>query len=285
MNIREVIGLEKCETAPSPASTALTERIAALQADGHATEVRQIETGAICPNPYERPHKYAREDIAFLAAQISHGGMTNPLIVENVGTEEAPLYQLVCGEKRLRAAIMANMMTVPCAIIKRHPSETTTGDIPLPRNCFEEADVIADILQTSRYDRAKLAVKLGITRAALDNKLYLCRVLPPERETLLSLDVPPRHCIFFARQDAPTRAAILRELTKEPVGTARAQQIIEEYCEKRRQTHERFALPDIRPFVNTVTKAVERMRAGGVAVRVETADKPDHTEILICIPK
>ena len=276
--------MEKRMGAPSAESLVLTGRINALQTDGHVTEVRQIETGAICPNPYERPHKYAREDIAFLAAQIAHGGMPNPLIVENVGTSDVPLYQLVCGEKRLRAAIMANLMTVPCAVIDRRPSETT-GDIPIPRNCFEEADVIADILQTGRYDAGALAVKLGITRAALENKLYLCHVPPHEREILLSLDIPPRQCIFFARQDAPTRASILRELTNGTVETARAQQIIEENCEDRRRKRERFSLPDVRPFLNTLTKAVERMRAGGVDVGYESTETPDHTEILIRIPK
>ena len=285
MRVREVIGLEKREKSPSVESLALTGRIDALQADGHVTEVRQIETGAICPNPYERPHKYAREDITFLAAQISHGGMSNPLLVENVGTDETPLYQLVCGEKRLRAAIMADLVTVPCAIIERHPMDATTGDIPIPRNCFEEADVISDILQTSRYDTGKLATKLGITKTALENKLYLCHVPPHEREVLLSLDVPPRHCIFFARQNAPTRATIVRELTKEKTGTARAQQIIEEYCDETRREREHFAISDSRPFLNTVKKAVDRMRAGGVAVWYETVEKPDHTEITIRIPK
>ena len=99
-----------------------------------------IETAAICPNPYESPRKFSPAEVRSLAAELRQKGMSSPLLIQNVGTHDAPLYQLICGEKRFRAALMADMLKVPCAVIEKNaiPDETL-HDIPLPRNCFEEA--------------------------------------------------------------------------------------------------------------------------------------------------
>ena len=82
-------------------TTELTDRITALSDGMHLTEVKMIETAAICPNPYESPRKFSPAEVRSLAAELRQKGMSSPLLIQNVGTHFAPLYQLICGEKRL----------------------------------------------------------------------------------------------------------------------------------------------------------------------------------------
>ena len=266
-------------------TTELTDRITALSDGMHMTEVKMIETAAICPNPYESPRKFSPAEVRSLAAELRQKGMSSPLLIQNVGTHDAPLYQLICGEKRFRAALMADMLKVPCAVIEKNaiPDETL-HDIPLPRNCFEEADVLSDIVQRKRYPKGELAAKLGISPATLENKLCLCSVTPEKRRFLLSAEVSPRHCILFSKQNSDIQNKILTELQNEKARGERAQVIIERFCAETTKNR-KFVFHDTLPFFNTVEKAVATMRGAGINIGYERTERQSDVLLSISVPR
>lgn len=279
-HIAEVVILEKAKL-----TTELTDRIAALSDGMHLTEVKLIETAAICPNPYESPRKFSPAEVRALAAELQQKGMSSPLLIQNVGTSASPLYQLICGEKRFRAALMADMLYVPCAVIERNaPADISTCDIPLPRDCFEEADVLSDILQKKRYTKSELAAKLGISLTALENKLCLCKVAAEQRQLLLAAEISPRHCILFSKQSQETQNKIMTELQIEKARGERAQAIVENYCTETSKNR-KFALHDTLPFFNTIEKAVSTMRKAGVEVRYERTERQADVFLAISVPR
>lgn len=268
------------------ATTALTERIAALSENTHLTEVKLIETAAICPNPYESPKKFAPADIRVLSDELKIKGMANPLLIQNTGTREKPFYQLVCGEKRFRAALMAEMRQVPCVVIEKNaPHAPDTRDIPIPRNCFEEADVLSDILSGGRATKNQLAAKLGISLISLENKLMLCTVSPDERKILLAADISARHSLLFARVSAEIRKNILTDIMRTNAHGEPAQEIIGRYCNGAGEKNRKIALHDTKPFFNSVDKAIALMRAAGINIHLERTERQTETVLTITVPK
>ena len=268
------------------ATTALTERIAALSENMHLTEVRLIETAAICPNPYESPKKFAPADIRALSEELKTKGMPNPLLIQNTGTREKPFYQLVCGEKRFRAALLADMRQVPCVVIERNsPPSPDTRDIPIPRDCFEEADVLSDILSGGRATKNQLAAKLGISLVSLENKLMLCTVTPEERKILVAADISARHSLLFARVSPDLRKKIITDILQAGAHGEAAQDIIGRYSNGAGDKNRKIAIHDTKPFFNSVDKAISLMRAAGINIRLDRTERQTDTVLTITVPK
>ena len=154
----------------------------------------------------------------------------------------------------------------------------------LPRDCFEEADVLSDILQKKRYTKSELAAKLGISVAALENKLCLCKVAAEQRQLLLAAEISPRHCILFSKQSQETQNKIMTELQIEKARGERAQAIVESYCTETSKNR-KFALHDTLPFFNTIEKAVSTMRKAGVEVRYERTERQADVFLAISVPR
>lgn len=155
---------------------------------------------------------------------------------------------------------------------------------PLPRNCFEEADVLSDIVQRKQYPKGELAAKLGISPATLENKLCLCSVAPEKRRFLLSAEVSPRHCILFSKQNSEVQNKILTELQNEKARGERAQVIIERFCVETTKNR-KFVLHDTLPFFNTVEKAVATMRGAGINIAYERTERQNDVLLSISVPR
>ena len=105
----------------------------------------QIPTEKLLPNPYQPRKQFKSEEMLSLADSIKENGVLQPLLCRQINNSD--YYELVAGERRLRASILANLQTVPCIIISCDYEDSAIYSIleNIQRsnlNFFEEAQAI-----------------------------------------------------------------------------------------------------------------------------------------------
>ena len=80
-----------------------------------AEEVQRIATEKLLPNPYQPRKQFKSEELLSLAESIKENGILRPALARQINNSD--YYEIIAGERRLRAAILANLATVPCLIV------------------------------------------------------------------------------------------------------------------------------------------------------------------------
>ena len=158
-------------------------------------QVLELRTADIRPNPYQPRQAFDSEGLRELAASIRRHGILQPLTVRPVGDGQ---WELVAGERRLRAAKLAGLETVPC--IRRAADDRESALLALVENLqrrdlhyLEEAAAIASYIRQTGITQEEAAAQLGRSPSALANKLRLLRLSPACRELLVKNGLTERH--------------------------------------------------------------------------------------------
>ncbi len=140
-------------------------------------ELANLPIGDIRPNPSQMRQKIDGDDLAELAESIKSLGVIQPIVVRPL--EEG--YELVAGERRLRAAKMAGLEFIPAIVVDMDDLASSLSALVenIQRkdlSAIEEARCLADLLRTTGWTQVELAKKLGRSQAALANKLRLLQL-------------------------------------------------------------------------------------------------------------
>ena len=124
-----------------------------------AKEIVEIPTERLLPNPYQPRKQFSSEEMLGLADSIQQNGVLQPLLARRINNSD--YYELIAGERRLRASILANLQTVPCIVLDCDYQDSAVISIleNIQRanlNFFEEALAIARAFWTDATgDRQK----------------------------------------------------------------------------------------------------------------------------------
>lgn len=139
--------------------------------------VQQIPVDRIDPSPYQPRRQFREEALAELAASIREHGILQPLVVR----QEGPRYQVIAGERRLRAARHLGLDTVPALV--RSLTDQQALEAALIENLqredlsvVEAARAYERLIQEFGYTHAEVAVRLGKSRASVSNLLRLLQL-------------------------------------------------------------------------------------------------------------
>lgn len=140
-------------------------------------ELANLPIGDIRPNPSQMRQKIDEDDLVELAESIKSLGVIQPIVVRPL--EEG--YELVAGERRLRAAKMAGLEFIPAIVVDMDDLASSLSALVenIQRkdlSAIEEARCLADLLRTTGWTQVELAKKLGRSQAALANKLRLLQL-------------------------------------------------------------------------------------------------------------
>lgn len=170
-----------------------------------AEDGRQIPLDRIAANPHQPRAHFEGEDLNDLAASISAHGVLQPIVVRGLANGE---YQLIAGERRVRAARMAGLTQIPAVV--REPKEEEMVELALVENLqrtdlnpLEEA--MGFRLLIDRFDMAHEAVatRVGRSRAAVTNALRLLELAPETQEALLEGQISEGHARALAGLTVP----------------------------------------------------------------------------------
>ena len=245
----------------------------------------------IRPNPRQPRRSFDQKGLEELADSIRRYGVLQPLTVRRL--EEG--FELVAGERRLRAAKLAGLETVPC--IRRAADDRESALLALVENLqrrdlhyLEEAAAIASYIRQTGITQEEAAAQLGRSPSALANKLRLLRLSPACRELLVKNGLTERHARCLLRlEDEEERLAALRHIADKQLNVAQAEQYIDQRLAqlqstppKRRRT---FILKDVRLFLNSLDRGLRLVREAGVDARTERQETEDAILLTIRIPK
>ena len=252
--------------------------------------VLRLKAADIRPNPRQPRRVFEERGLRELSSSIRRHGILQPLTVRRVGDG----WELVAGERRLRAARMAGLETVPC--IEAEVDEEESALLALIENLqrrdlhyFEEAEAVADYIRRSGVTQEEAAALLGRSPSAVANKLRLLRLSPACREQLSAHGLSERHARALLRlEDEEERLDALRHIAKAALNVAQTEQYIEKRLAVLQSTppaRRTFILKDVRLFLNTVDRSLRLVREAGLDARADRQDTEEAIVLTIRIPK
>ncbi len=275
-------------------------KIGLCREDG-ADRVHKIPICRILPNPAQPRKYFDGGETLRLADSIRLHGIIQPLCVRKPvsdGDVESfnGVYELISGERRLRAAKLLGLSEVPCIIIEADSLRSAELAIieNLQRedlNIFEEASAISALINLYGLTQEEVAAKLSSSQSYVANKLRLLRFDEFEQKIIVEKHLTERHARALLRiSDIKMRKAALETIVERGYNVADTEgfvaKLIEETAPEKAPRRERTALvKDIRIFYNTLDRAVDIMNRAGIDARAHKKDLGDMYEITVRIPK
>ena len=216
------------------------------------TQVRWLPVEQIAPNPHQPRREFAPGPLAELAESIRRHGIIQPLTVRH----SADGWELIAGERRLRAAKLAGLQTVPC--LEMQVDKQDSAILALIENIqrrdlhyLEEATAIAAYLRQSGSTQEEAAALLGRSPSALANKLRLLRLSPDCCRLLTEHDLTERHARALLRlEDEEERLNALHHIIRQHLNVAQTEQYIDKRLSQLQTTppsgRRVFLLKDVR---------------------------------------
>ncbi|MBR5516161.1 MAG: ParB/RepB/Spo0J family partition protein [Clostridia bacterium] len=252
--------------------------------------VVMLNVSCISPNANQPRKSFEDAPLFALADSIHRHGILQPLSVRQT---EPGKYELVAGERRLRAASLLKMQKVPCIIIEA--DEKTSAVMAIVENIqrrelnyFEEADAIKTLKELYAMTQEQIAQTLSVSQSYVANKLRLLKLNEKQKEMICQNSLTERHCRAIIRiENEEKREEAIKHIIKYALNVTSSEIYIEKLLEDKRTAIAKKPkkLKDIRIFYNSIDKAVESVRNLGIDVESKKNEKGDFTEIVLIIPK
>lgn len=239
---------------------------------------------AIRPNP-QQPRKVFREEaLSELAESIRRHGILQPLSVRRVGGG----YELIAGERRLRAGILAGLTEIPCIVMQMDEKES--GLTALVENLqrqdldfIEQARGISRVMEEYAMSQEQAAQLLGKSQSSVANKLRLLRHSPPVLEALRRENLTERHARALLKLPTePEKLRAIETISKLHMSVARTEQYIESLLADRQEDTPKA---NIGAFLKNVTQTLSRIQRCGIPAISERRETESQIVLTITIPK
>lgn len=253
-----------------------------------AGQVLLIPSDAIYPNPNQPRKVFDQGELVNLAISIRMNGILQPITVRE--TENG--YELVSGERRLRASKLAGLLNVPCIVVDVNSMKSAVFALieNLQRQnlgFFEEAVAINKLMKDFSLSQDEAARRLGKAPSTVSNKLRLLTLPEEARDKIIENALSERHARALLRLQESEIMDVLQKVIDKKLNVTQTEKLVEEYVSKRkepkRQTKIMFS--DVKIFLNTINNALETMQKAGIKAEFKREDKEDSYIYLIEIPK
>lgn len=261
-----------------------------LQRKGIGGKVLYLPIDSLRPNPDQPRRVFDQEALEELASSIRSLGLLQPLTVRR----QDGGWELVAGERRLRAARLAGLEEVPCLTIQTDSQSSSL--LALVENLqrrdldfWEEALALRRLIDTYHISQEEAARRIGKSQSAVANKLRLLRLPEDVIAELRASHLTERHARALLRLGTPElQRTALAHIRKQQLNVAQTESYIERLC--RRDPPSRRAAPvyrirDVRLFLNTVKRSLAVMQSAGVNAHCGREETDSEITLTIHIPK
>lgn len=257
----------------------------------------EVNVASIHPNPYQPRATFDEESIAELAQSIQQVGLLQPLLVRKVDDG----YELVAGERRLRAVTSLGMEKVAC-IVQQDIEDESSAMMALIENLqredlhyLEEAQCYQKLLETYGLTQEELANRLGKSQSSIANKLRLLKLSDEVKAAMTEKRLSERHARALLKlTDDKQRLDAVEKIAEKGLSVKETEQMVEKTLNKAYDEKHDGAKPrpklmrivrDYRLFMNTINQAVNQLRESGMTVEVEQSDRADGVDIKISVTR
>ncbi len=243
----------------------------------------------IVPSPFQPRRDFDYHELLELAASIQKNGLIQPIIVRKKGD----YFELISGERRLRACVFAGLRTVPCIVV-------TAGDRECSLMClieniqrtdltfFEEADGIKRLMDDFALSRQEVAERLGMAQSTLSNKLRLLRLTTEQRRKIITSGLSERHARALLRLPEDDRDDVLNRVIAGQLTVIDTEDMVNNMLLPKNSDHSstrRAKVGDLRIYFNSLSKIVDTIRSSGVDAYSKRNETEEFIEYTITIPK
>lgn len=277
-----------------------------------SSRILYLPVWEIHPNPNQPRTVFSVKGLEELSVSIQEHGILQPLTVRRL---EDRSYELVSGERRLRAARMANLDTVPCILLRVDDMESSL--LALIENLqrrdldfVDEALALEQLISTYHLSQEEAARKIGKSQSAVANKLRLLRLSVPVLEALRRNGLTERHGRALLRLPRELQGPVLEAVIDQKLTVSKTEELVERLLqppqpdpepsssvqepeppdappEKRpaRRRKPVLLVRDIRLFLNTIDHSMDVMRRSGISASCGREESDDAITLTIVIPK
>jgi ParB family chromosome partitioning protein len=239
-------------------------------------EILYIELDRIIVNPYQPRKLFDRTKLEELARSIEEYGVLQPISVRLIN---GCSYELVAGERRLRASKIAGLKEIPAIVvnISDHDSAVLALIENLQRqdlNYIEEAEGFQNLIANYSFTQEQLADNIGKSQSAVANKLRILKLSREIQKILLENDLSERHARALLKLDSvELQKEVLKKVIDQGLTVKRTEQLVASEYRKanmpvkdENERKPRMFIKDIRLFTNTVQQAIAVMNRSGVEI-------------------
>ena len=253
------------------------------------TRVTMLPPGVISPSPDQPRRYFDPQGLAELADSIRAHGILQPLSVRRKGGGR---YELIAGERRLRAAVLCQLQEVPCLVMDVDRQDACLLSLieNLQRrdlDFWEEAKALERLVRDFGLSQEEAAAKVGKSQSAVANKLRLLKLPEEALELLRKNGGTERHARALLRlPDARRQVETASLAVRERWTVAKTEQYVERLLRQRDEKPRRSMLiRDVRFFLNSVDHGLSVMRSAGVDAQYRREEEGDAILLTIRIPK
>ena len=246
----------------------------------------------ITPNPVQPRKVFDEEALRELSESIRSYGVLHPLTVRLRGGK----YELVAGERRLRAAKLAGLRELPCMVVDVNLEDA--GLLALVENLqrkdldfLEEARGLQQLIRMFGLSQEEAARRIGRSQSAVANKLRLLKLPEDVLEALRENGLSERHGRALLRlPDADSQRAALAHILEKDLTVAATDAYVDALLAApeppvRPEARRSFVMKDVRVFLNSLSHSLDLMKQGGIAAGMRREETDDALILTISIPK
>ena len=258
--------------------------------------ITYVRIDHIRPNPYQPRKQFIKSALDELCESIKQYGVMQPI---NVRKMSINTYELVAGERRLRAATMAGLKEIPVIVINVNDNESAVMALieNLQRedlSYMEEADSYNFLISQHGLTQEELAMKIGKSQSTVANKIRLLKLPPLVKKILSDNSLTERHARALLKlHDEQLQLKVLKLVCEKGINVKKTEEVIEKVIAKyttpvaKNKDEKKPAkyVKDIRIFVNTIKQSIDLMKRSGVNAKAAQFDRGEYFEFIIRVPK
>jgi ParB family chromosome partitioning protein len=272
-------------------------------------KIYSISVDHISPNKYQPRKSFDSVSLLRLADSIKRYGVLQPITVRlaRITPDKQSFYEIICGERRYRAAIIAGLTTIPCNVIDS--SDMGTAELSIIENLlrddlnmFEQAESFNLLITTFSLTQEEVASRISLSQSAVANKLRLLRFTSDERKMIIESGLTERHARTLLRlPDMAARIRFIKLISKDKLNVASTETLVDNYLQFITENPEEADNPsgssthgtkystgivkDIRILTNTIENAAVMLRKSGIPVETKTEETQESVIITVSVFK
>lgn len=250
--------------------------------DKIANQVVMLEISELTPNKSQPRRQFSEEQLLSLSQSIKENGIIQPLCVRKKGA----VYEIISGERRMRAAKLAGLNEVPCIVMTVDDEQSAV--LALIENIqrkdlsfFEEALAIEKLISFYGLTQENAAARLGKAQSTIANKLRLLKFTDTERRMLIMGNLNERQARALIRiDDVELRMRVIETVVTKNLNLAQTEQLVDQVINgaPKREKKKRKKLPITAPprlYMNSLNALLKRIKEDNIPCEL-TTEKSDH---------
>lgn len=260
-----------------------------------SNKIVKARIDSILPNPYQPRKVFSRFSLDELSKSILTHGLIQPVAVRRMGEDK---YELIAGERRLKAAKLAELELIP-VIIYNGCNDRDSAIISMIENLqreelnfIEEAEGYSNLVKDHGLTQSEIAIKVGKNQSTIANKIRILRLSSEIKEQLIQENLTERHARALLKiPDDDLRKIVFEKIVKRDLTVKKTEEIVAGILEditedKTKKSKQKIkAIMNYRIYMNTIKQAFKAIKEMQNKAEFEQVDKGEYIEVTMRIPK